>query len=169
MGTGLSRSSSLYRLVPKIFRVNERSKTAILIVEDDGLIALGMMESLAREGYRVLEPVSTGEDAIARCGDHPRPDLILMDVHLAGSIDGIEAARRIREQYPIPVIILTACTDGMTGRRMKELSPDGYLVKPVAFHELLAAISLVTGSQARRGCPEVPERPPGGFRLRTER
>lgn len=109
-----------------------------------------MMEFLARQGYRVLEPVPTGEEAVVRCGSLPRPDLVLMDVHLAGRIDGIEAARRIREQNPIPVIILTACDDGMTGTRMKDLAPDGHLVKPSTPEELLAAISLVIGSHARK-------------------
>jgi DNA-binding response OmpR family regulator len=121
----------------------------ILIVEDEGHIALEMMEFLTRKGYRVPEPVPTGEEAVERCRSFPRPDLVLMDVHLAGSIDGIDAARRIREENPIPVIILTACDDNMTGRRMKDLAPDGYLVKPSTPESLLAAISLVLGARAR--------------------
>jgi DNA-binding response OmpR family regulator len=113
-------------------------------------IALEMMEFLAREGYRVIEPVPTGEEAVDRCGDYPRPDLVLMDVHLAGKIDGIEASRLIREQYSIPALILTACDDGSTGRRLKELAPEGYLVKPSTPEKLRAAISLVIEAQARK-------------------
>jgi DNA-binding response OmpR family regulator len=137
--------------------VNDRSETAILIVEDEGLIALEMMEFLAREGYRVLEPVPTGEEAVDRCGDYPRPGLILMDVHLAGKIDGIEATRRIRERYPIPVIILTACDDGITGTRMRDLAPEGYLVKPASCREIIAAISLVLQSVSRKGSEKTGE------------
>lgn len=139
--------------------MHKKPETLILIVEDEGLIALEMMEFLAREGYRVLEPVSTGEDAIERCGDNPRPDLILMDVHLAGEIDGIEATHRIREKYPIPVLILTACDNGITGARMKDLAPDGYLVKPATRMELLSAISLVLESHPRQSSGKTREGP----------
>jgi CheY-like chemotaxis protein len=128
--------------------VNKKPGTTILIVEDEGLIALEMMEFLARKGYRVLEPVSAGEEAVDRCGNNPRPDLVLMDVHLAGKIDGLEAMRRIHEQFSIPVIILTACDDGVTGRRMKELVPEGHLVKPSTPEALLAAISRVNRGTA---------------------
>ena len=130
--------------------MNDRSGTVILIVEDEGLIALEMMEFLMREGFQVLEPVPSGEEAIERCGQNPRPNLILMDVHLMGKIDGIDAARKIREQYSVPVIILTACTDGITGMRLKELAPEGYLVKPSTREELLGAISLVLQSESRK-------------------
>ena len=50
--------------------MKDKSETVILIVEDEGLIALHMMEFLEREGYQVLEPVSSGEEAVERCGDH---------------------------------------------------------------------------------------------------
>ena len=123
----------------------------ILIVEDEGLIVLEMMEFLAREGYTVPEPVSTGEEAVERCGESPRPDLVLMDVHLAGEIDGIEAARRIRGLNPVPVIIMTACEDGRTGARLKELAPEGYFVKPATHKDILAAVKLVLGSVDRKG------------------
>ena len=130
--------------------MKDKSDTVILIVEDEGLIALEMMEFLTLEGYRVLDPVFSGEEAIERCSNSPGPDLILMDVLLLGRIDGIEAAHRIRERFPIPVIILTACEHGKIGIRLKELAPEGYLVKPSTREELLAAISLVLQSQERK-------------------
>jgi DNA-binding response OmpR family regulator len=130
--------------------VSRKSETALLIVEDEGLVALEMMEFLTREGYRVFEPVPTGEEAIDRCGTSPRPDLVLMDVHLAGKIDGIDAARRIRDRFPIPVIIITACDDNRTGVRLKDLAPESYLVKPFTSTELLAALSLVLQSNSRK-------------------
>ena len=111
--------------------MNNPSETIILIVEDEGLIALWMMEFLEREGYRVLEPVPTGEEAVDRCGQDPRPDLVLIDVHLAGKIDGIETARMIRECNPIPVLILTAREDGMIGKRMNELAPEAASSNPL--------------------------------------
>lgn len=130
----------------------------ILIVEDEGLIAFEMMEFLTRKGYRVAEPVATGEQAIERCGKTPKPDLLLMDIHLAGKIDGIEAAHRIREQYKIPVIMLTACDDGMTGIRLKELAPEGYLVKPSTGESLLNLIMLVFQAELRKNSRGESER-----------
>jgi len=121
-----------------------------MIVEDEGLIALEMMEFLVRKGYRITEPVSSGEEAVERCGGALLPDLILMDITLSGKIDGIEAARRIRERHRIPVIILTAREDDRTVKRIRELRPEGYLVKPSGREELLAAISLVLGSRDRQ-------------------
>ena len=130
--------------------MNSHPGAVVLIVEDEGLIALEMMEFLTREGYRVPEPVSSGEEAVERCRGPRLPDLILMDITLAGKIDGIEAARRIREQFMVPVIILTAREDDRTVKRIRELAPEGYLVKPASREELLAAISLVFESLARR-------------------
>jgi CheY-like chemotaxis protein len=127
----------------------------ILIVEDEGLIALHMMEFLVREGYQVLEPVSSGEEAVERCGDHPRPDLIMMDVSLSGLIDGIVATNRIRERYQIPVIILTAHCDDKTGKMIKDLVPEGYLVKPSIPEDILGTISLVLQSYAQKDVAKV--------------
>jgi DNA-binding NarL/FixJ family response regulator len=144
--------------------VTKTPAPVVLIEEDEGLIALEMMESLTRKGYRVPEPVPTGEEAVERCRSLPRPDIVLMDVHLAGSIDGIDAARKIKEESPIPVIILTACDDGMIGRRMKDLAPDGYLIKPSTPEGLIAAISLVLGAHARNVLGKTGEKLSRGVR-----
>ena len=135
--------------------MKDKSDTVILIVEDEGLIALHMMEFLEREGYRVLEPVSSGEEAVERCGDLPRPDLILMDVSLSGLIDGIVATGRIRERYQIPVIILTAHCDDKTGKMIKDLVPEGYLVKPSTPEDILGTVSLVLQSYEKRDFAKV--------------
>jgi CheY-like chemotaxis protein len=135
--------------------VKDKAKTVILIVEDEGLIALHMMEFLEREGYQVLEPVSSGEEAVERCGYHPRPDLIMMDVSLSGLIDGIMATNRIRERYQIPVIILTAHCDDKTGKMIKDLVPEGYLVKPSTPADILGTISLVLQSYAKKDVAKV--------------
>ena len=130
--------------------MDEKSGTTVLIVEDEGLIALEMMEFLSHEGYHVLEPAASGEEAVERCCNSPQPDLILMDIHLAGKIDGIEATRRIREHYPVPVIILTAADDNQTVKRIREVTPRGYLIKPATRQELLTMISLVLESCPRQ-------------------
>jgi len=137
--------------------VSREPAPVILIVEDEGLIALELMEFLAGKGYRVPAPVQTGEEEIDRCGEDPRPDLVLMDVILAGRINGIEATRVIRGRYPVPVIMLTACNDDKTRAMLEELAPEGHLVKPFTREDLLDAISLVfdrTRAKIPAGLPE---------------
>ena len=112
----------------------------IQIVEDEGLIALHLTEMLEKAGYRVPDPVFSGEMAIKALEKSPRPDLILMDIGLAGSLDGIETARKIRHQYPIPIIFLTAYSGRNQIEQAKEVSSLAYLIKPVSEDDLLTAI-----------------------------
>lgn len=126
---------------------------SILIVEDDGLIALRIQELLASSGYRVPEPIAFGEEALERVLQSI-PDLIIMDIGLPGEIDGLETARRIRNRLDIPVIFLTAYSDDQRLTRAREISPYGYLVKPVSDENLLgsiqsALIRAVPGTGAR--------------------
>jgi CheY-like chemotaxis protein len=110
---------------------------SILIVEDEGLIALHLMEILTNAGYRVLEPMASGEEALRHLEESDPPDLILMDITLDGSLDGIETALQIRKRYEIPVIFLTAHSNSLITVRAKEVSPCGYIVKPVMEKDLL--------------------------------
>jgi CheY-like chemotaxis protein len=110
---------------------------SILIVEDEGLIALHLMEILTTAGYRVFEPIASGEEALRHLEERAQPDLILMDITLDGSLDGIETARQIRKRYAIPVIFLTAHSNSLITVRAKEVSPCGYIVKPVMEKDLL--------------------------------
>jgi len=109
----------------------------ILIVEDEGLIALHLMEILTNAGYRVLEPVASGEEAIRHLEEKPLPDLILMDITLDGSLDGVETTRQIRKQHAMPIIFLTAHLNSQIISRVKEVAPCGYIVKPVMEKDLL--------------------------------
>jgi len=112
----------------------------ILVVEDEGLIALHLMEILTNAGYRVLEPVASGEEALRHLEERPPPDLILMDITLDGSLDGIETTRQIRKRHAIPVIFLTAHSNSQIISRAKEVSPCGYIVKPVMEKDLLEQV-----------------------------
>jgi CheY-like chemotaxis protein len=116
------------------------TNTSILIVEDEGLIALHLMETLANAGFEVREPVPSGEEALRHVERVPRPDLILMDITLDGQLDGIETASRIRTRYDIPVIFLTAHSNDTIMNRAKEASPCGYILKPVIEKDLLAHV-----------------------------
>jgi CheY-like chemotaxis protein len=78
---------------------------SMLIVEDDGLIALHLQELLRNSGYNVPGPVASGEEAIEYVRTSPLPDLILMDITLDGKLNGIETARQIRKISDIPVYL----------------------------------------------------------------
>jgi CheY-like chemotaxis protein len=116
------------------------TEKSILIVEDEGLIALHLMEILTNAGYGVRDPVPSGEDALRHIERVPRPDLILMDITLDGQLDGIETATRIRNNYNIPVIFLTAHSNDTIIARAKDASPCGYILKPVIETDLLAHV-----------------------------
>jgi len=115
-------------------------KATILIVEDEGLIALHISEILANAGYRVADLLPSGEDALEYLSKTPPPDLILMDIGLAGNMNGIETARRIREHSDIPVLFLTAYSDQIRIREAGEVSTFERIRKPFTEKDLIAAV-----------------------------
>ena len=111
-------------------------KTAdILIVEDEGLIALAIKISLEKKGHTIVGIVSTAEDALKEASNK-RPTLILMDIRINGEHDGILAAVKIREILDIPVIYMTGFSDAATMQRALETNPHAFLVKPVNIDQL---------------------------------
>ena len=123
----------------------------ILIVEDEQIVAFDIETQLERLGYRVVGTVASGEEALAMAAAL-EPDLVLMDVHIEGPIDGIEVARQICRAREVPVVFLTAFTDVETLRRAKMVEPYGYIVKPFDQRDLHAAvqIALHKGAADRR-------------------
>ena len=113
----------------------------IMVVEDAGLVARDICNSLESLGYSVLAVVDRGEDAIEKAGQI-NPNLVLMDIILKGKMDGVEAADRIRSRYHIPVVYLTAMSDEQTLRRAKLTEPLGYLIKPIDTRALYATIEI---------------------------
>jgi len=113
----------------------------ILVVDDETIVAMDIAQGLRRLGHEVTSIADTGERAI-RAAAADRPDLILMDIRLKGEIDGITAARSIREQFQIPVVFLTAYADAATVERSKDIAPYGYLVKPFDERDLHRTIEL---------------------------
>jgi PAS domain S-box-containing protein len=113
----------------------------ILVVEDEAIIADDIQATLQTLGYEVPTPVSSGADALAAAAAS-RPRLVLMDVKLQGPMDGIEAARLLRERHGVPVVYLTSHSDEATLARAKETNPYGYLLKPFNDRELRTAIEV---------------------------
>ena len=117
------------------------AKPRILVVEDGAVAAAVIKSDLEEIGYAVGQAVATGEEAVERA-ESERPDLILMDIFLAGEMDGIEAADQIRKRLDIPVVFLTAHADGELFQRAKITAPYGYLVKPFQVRELHATVEM---------------------------
>ncbi|GAB4576362.1 MAG: hypothetical protein Kow0077_32380 [Anaerolineae bacterium] len=102
----------------------------ILIVEDEAIPALDLKHTLHAMGYEVVSWVTTGEQSITDSERQP-PDLILMDIRLAGAMDGIEAARQLRLSHPgVPIVYITANNDPETIRRATDTAPAGFISKP---------------------------------------
>jgi CheY-like chemotaxis protein len=124
--------------------LSEAAAPLVLIAEDEFLIAFDVQATLQEFGLRTTEPVSRGADAI-QLALRLRPDLLLMDVQLLDAIDGVEAARRITEQYEVPVIFLTAFSDPQMRARIGEIPGSTLLVKPTIPHRLKAAVERSLG------------------------
>jgi len=116
-------------------------KETILIVEDDGVLAIHLQDMMSNRGYSVLKPVKTGEEAIASAAAH-KPDLILMDIHLYGEMNGISAAEKICEVLDTPIVYLTAYSQDALLQEVKKTTPYAFLVKPVSERELVANIQM---------------------------
>ncbi|MDO5835803.1 MAG: response regulator [Methanobacterium sp.] len=101
----------------------------IMVVEDDGIIALGLQTKLESWGYTVDPVVFSGEDAVKESYQR-KPDLILMDIGVKGDLNGIEAAHRIKE-LDIPIIFITGLDDQSITRKAMETVPYALLKKPV--------------------------------------
>jgi PAS domain S-box-containing protein len=113
----------------------------ILIVEDEFIEAMGFEKSLKSFNYNVVGISSSGEDALKKI-DQLKPDLVLLDIILNGELDGIETAAKIKEDYNIPVVYLTAHPEESVIRRAKFTSPYGYIIKPVNNTDLKNTIEL---------------------------
>lgn len=101
----------------------------ILQVEDEAISALQMELALKRLGHEVLPHVATGEAAIARA-ERDNPDLVLMDIRLAGEMDGIQAAAAIRSVSAVPIVFITGYDDAEIRDRASGVGPLAYLIKP---------------------------------------
>jgi len=116
-------------------------KIKILVVEDEAVTSMDLRKSLVDLGYTVCAVATTGEKAVKYAGDL-HPDIILMDIMLAGKMTGIEAAEIIRTNCRIPVIYLTAYSDDNFLARAKITEPFGYILKPFRELELKTNIEM---------------------------
>lgn len=119
---------------------HELHHTRVLVVEDEVIVAEDLRQRLESWSYHVTGVAYDADAAVAAAGTQ-NPDVVLMDVGLKGSHDGIWAAQRIIHEHDIPIVFLTAYGDNATLERVQELGPFSYVLKPAHRVELLAALN----------------------------
>lgn len=132
------------------------SKIKIIIVEDETLIAEGMKVSLEAKGYEVSAITDKGEEAVALITEH-EADLAILDISLAGAIDGIQTAAIIRKETGIPFIFLSSLSDESTHRRAAETQPANYLLKPFTPDQMHISIVQAIVNHAKKKSPQPGE------------
>ncbi|EDX86399.1 response regulator receiver domain protein [Synechococcus sp. PCC 7335] len=116
-------------------------KKRIMVVEDESVIALDIISSLTRLGYDVAGKAASGDSALRKI-QNSRPDLILMDIHIKGEMTGIDISEKVKSEFQIPIVYLTANADDSTFKQANQTEPYGYLLKPFEERELSIAIEI---------------------------
>jgi CheY-like chemotaxis protein len=111
------------------------TKANIMVVEDEGVVSIDIRNMLKKAGYSIAAVAFQGNEAVEKA-ELSAPDLVLMDIGLKGEIDGIEAAKRIRDRFQIPVVFLTGFADEVTVAKAQEVNPSGFIIKPINEEEL---------------------------------
>ncbi len=139
----------------------ERAEVRIQIVEDERIVALDLKQDLESMGYRVCGVAASESHALELARREP-PDLVLMDINLGAGGDGTRAAKRLMDEYRVPVVYLTAYAEPETLKRAGLTAPYGYLLKPFELRELNATIHMAL---ARREVERQAERAELRYRL----
>lgn len=121
----------------------------LLIVEDEALIAMSFEMALSMNGYH-CRVVATGEEALASV-DSQVPDAVVMDIHLAGELDGIECAKRMRLAHHFPIVFITGYDAQEVKQRGKDLQHVHYLEKPMTLQDLVRTLQQVEQPVAAAG------------------
>lgn len=107
----------------------------VLLVEDEVLVAMSVTLELRVAGYEVVETCSTGDESLAYLREHA-VDAVLMDIGLAGAMDGVETAAAIRSFSTVPILFMSGYADREKDQAVEQVQPLGYLLKPVSFSRL---------------------------------
>ena len=158
---GSYRSLTLLWLFPLGYQVTTYGVTVsstdlpgrIVVVDDDPTVADVVGRYLVRDGHTV-ECIHDGHEALRRIVEQP-PDLVVLDLMLPG-IDGLEVCRRVRERWPVPVVMLTALGDETDRLAGFELGADDYVTKPFSPRELAMRVKSVLRRARGAGLPGQP-------------
>jgi DNA-binding response OmpR family regulator len=113
----------------------------ILIVEDDAVSAVLLQRALEKNNHEIIGLVDSGEKALDFLSQN-QVDIVMMDIDLAGYLDGIQTTRLINEEFDVAVVFLSASSDEDTLRKVLETYPSGYVIKPFNIRELNMVIEL---------------------------
>ena len=116
-------------------------KAKVLVVEDEAIVARDIAQQLANMGYDPVGIAASGAQAVALVAEL-KPDLVLMDIQLAGPLDGIAAAQAIRSRFAVPAVFLTAFAADDVLERAKLTEPFGYILKPFSERELRTVLAM---------------------------
>jgi DNA-binding LytR/AlgR family response regulator len=128
----------------------------ILVVEDEMIIAAKISMQLSSLGYEVTGILPRGEEALLHIKEN-RPDIILLDINLKGNLDGIETAKQLQQEAPVPIIYITANSDEATFNRAKSTKPYAFITKPFKQIDLQRAIELTISRMAANDTNIQPE------------
>ena len=124
-------------------------QVSVLIVEDEGIVAMNLSAGLERDGYNVVGIADHAEEAIEMFREN-EVDIVLMDIHIIGEKDGITTAAEMMQIKSVPLIFLTAFTDAITVNRIKqlEIQPAAFLTKPYNINNVRISIELALNNFA---------------------
>lgn len=127
----------------------------ILIVEDEMIIGANISLQLTELGYEVSGIIPRAEEALVHIRQNA-PDIILLDIQLKGTMDGVQMAQQMQQEFDIPLIYLTANSDDATFARAKDTRPEAFISKPFKKLDLKHAIELVISRQQSKAVSEEP-------------
>ena len=143
------------------------SKIRVLVVEDSALIAEDIAYKLGKHHFEVVRIFDKGEDALEYLKKN-ETDLVLLDIRLAGALDGISTGYIIQENYSFPIIYLSDLADAETLHRAKQTRPSNYLTKPFNEADLVRAIDLAFSNFSSQRPPSTTEKKPDHIFIKTE-
>lgn len=128
----------------------------ILVVEDEMIIGAKISMQLTSLGYEVTGILPRGDEAILHL-EQNKPDIVLLDINLKGTIDGIETAKQIHQKHDTPIIYITANSDEATFNRAKSTKPFAFIAKPFKQLDLQRAIELAISRMAENETGKMDE------------
>ncbi|MFO8043885.1 MAG: response regulator [Alkalispirochaeta sp.] len=114
----------------------------VFLVEDEVFVSMSLSLDLRKAGYDVANTQATGEGAVAFLREHT-VDVVLMDIGLAGDVDGVEAAHQIRTFSTVPIVFMTGYANREQDPAVSAIQPAGFLAKPVSFRRLQGILESV--------------------------
>jgi len=121
--------------------MKENKKVKVLIVEDETIVAKDIQQTLEKNNFEVIGIANNADTALNYISQQI-PDIILMDIMIKGNMNGIELTYKIKEEYDIPVIFLTAYSDTTTLDKVKFVEPYAYITKPFKNNDLISSIEI---------------------------